>query len=101
LRLVTGLPFRDTQCGFKAFRREAAQRIFALQTIHGFGFDPEILYIAQKFRYRIIEVPVRWAHSEGTKVRPVQDGARMGCDLLRIRWNDLRGRYSQINPLEK
>jgi glycosyltransferase involved in cell wall biosynthesis len=94
LRIVTGLPFRDTQCGFKAFRREAAQRVFPLQTIEGFGFDPELLYIARKLGYRLLEVPVRWAHSEGTKVSPLRDGTRMACDLVRIRWNDLRGKYS-------
>ena len=94
LRAVTGLPFRDTQCGFKAFRREAAQRIFPLQTIEGFGFDPEVLYLARKFGYRGREVPVHWAHSEDTKVRLWRDGLRMASDILRIRWNDLTGRYS-------
>ncbi|MBI3934316.1 MAG: glycosyltransferase family 2 protein [Acidobacteria bacterium] len=94
LRAITGLPFQDTQCGFKAFRRQAARRIFALQTIPGFGFDPEILYLAQKFGYRTLEVPVHWAHSEGTKIRMLRDGLRMAADLFRIRWNDLRGRYS-------
>ncbi|MBI2818943.1 MAG: hypothetical protein HYX73_03105 [Acidobacteria bacterium] len=94
LRAVTGLPFHDTQCGFKAFRREAARRIFPLQTIDGFGFDPEILYLARKFGYRTLEVPVHWAHSEGSKIRMLRDGVRMVSDLAGIRWNDLRGRYS-------
>lgn len=110
LRVITGLPFRDTQCGFKAFRRAAAQRIFPLQSIFGFGFDPEILYLAQKFEYRTLEVPVHWAHSEGTKVRMLRDGLRMASDLVRIRWNDLTGKYSRegnlpstgkLNPPEK
>ena len=101
LRMITGLPFRDTQCGFKAFRREAAQRIFPQQTIEGFGFDPELLYIARKLDYRSIEVPVRWAHSEGTKVNPLRDGARMASDLLRIRWNDIRGKYSAATRRER
>jgi glycosyltransferase involved in cell wall biosynthesis len=94
LRTITGLPFQDTQCGFKAFRREAAHRIFPLATIDGFGFDPEILYLARKFGYRTLEVPIHWAHSEGTKVRMFRDGARMLNDLLRIRWNDWTGKYS-------
>jgi glycosyltransferase involved in cell wall biosynthesis len=95
LRAVTGLPFRDTQCGFKAFRREAARRIFPLQTIAGFGFDAELLYIAGKLGCKTLETPVHWAHSEGTKVRMIRDGLRMGADLFTIRWNDLRGRYSE------
>ena len=95
LRLVTGLPFRDTQCGFKAFRRDAARRIFPLQTIDGFGFDAELLYIARKLGYRTLETPVHWAHSEGTKVRMMRDGLRMAADLFTIRWNDLRGMYSE------
>ena len=93
LRAATGLPFQDTQCGFKAFRKEAAQRIFALQTIERFGFDPEILFIARRLGYRTIEVPVHWAHSEGTKVRMFRDGLRMAVDLVRIRCNGLRGKY--------
>ena len=94
LRAVTGLTFQDTQCGFKVFRREAAQRIFPRQTINGFGFDPEVLFLARKFGYRTLEVPVHWAHSEGTKVRLLRDGMRMAADLVRIRWNELRGRYA-------
>ena len=94
LRILTGLNFWDTQCGFKAFRLPAARRLFANQTISGFGFDPEILYLARKFGLRSLEVPVHWAHSEGTKVRLWRDGLRMFFDLLRIRWNDFRGRYS-------
>jgi glycosyltransferase involved in cell wall biosynthesis len=97
LRAITGLPFRDTQCGFKAFRTQAARRIFALQTIDRFGFDAEILYLARKLGYRTVEVPVHWAHSEGTKVRMWRDGVRMATDLLKIRWNDLRGRYSEAS----
>lgn len=94
LRCITQLPFEDTQCGFKGFRREAARRIFPLQIIPGFGFDAELLYIAKKLGCRTLEVPVHWAHSEGTKVRMWRDGRRMVMDLVRIRWNDARGRYS-------
>jgi glycosyltransferase involved in cell wall biosynthesis len=94
LRTVTGLPFRDTQCGFKAFRREAARRLFRMQTIDGFGFDPEILYLARKLGFRVLEVPVHWAHEEDSKIRLARDGARMAVDVFKIRWNDLRGRYS-------
>ena len=93
VRALTGLPFRDTQCGFKAFRREAARAIFSRQTIPGFGFDVEVLYLARKLGCRALEVPVHWANDPRTKVRPWRDGRRMVGDLLRIRWNDWTGKY--------
>ena len=95
LRMITGMPFQDTQCGFKAFRNQAAQHLFSQQTINRFGFDGEVLYLARKFRYRTLEVPVHWAHSEGSKVHMLRDGLRMACDLLRVRWNDWTGKYSR------
>jgi len=94
LRLVLGLHFRDTQCGFKAFRREAAQRIFPLQRIERWGFDPEILFLARRMSFRTVEVPVVWAHSEGTRLHPFRDGLRMFGDVMRIRWSALTGAYS-------
>ncbi|MFN8005530.1 MAG: dolichyl-phosphate beta-glucosyltransferase [Terriglobia bacterium] len=93
VRVVTGLPFKDTQCGFKAFRREVALPVFERQTIMGFGFDPEILYIGRKRGLRLKEIPVRWNHVEGTTVDFFQDSWRMLLDLLRIRWNDIKGSY--------
>jgi len=90
---LTGLPFKDTQCGFKAFSRGAAGPVFERQTIMGFGFDPEILYIAKKRGLRLREIPVRWDHVEGTTVRFLRDSCRMFLDLLRIRWNDLCRKY--------
>ena len=95
VRALTALPFRDTQCGFKAFRREAARAIFSRQTIPGFGFDVEILYLARKLGYRVLEVPVHWANDTRTKVHPFRDGPRMFGDLLRIRWNDWNGKYRE------
>jgi glycosyltransferase involved in cell wall biosynthesis len=92
MRLVTGLPFSDTQCGFKLFRREVAQALAARQTLNGFGFDVEILYIALSLGYRIQEVPVRWNNAEGTKVS-LWNGLAAFADPLRVRWNALRGRY--------
>jgi len=94
LRLVLGLRFRDTQCGFKAFRREAAQRIFPLQRIERWGFDPEILFLARQTGLQTVEVPVVWAHSEGTRLHPFRDGLRMFGDVIRIRWHALTGAYS-------
>lgn len=93
IRRITGLEFHDTQCGFKVFRREAAQVIFPAQKITGFGFDVEMLYLARKFGFRALEVPVHWAHSEDTKVSLWRHSLPMFWDLLRIRWNDWRGKY--------
>jgi glycosyltransferase involved in cell wall biosynthesis len=94
-RAVMGLRFADTQCGFKAFTRDAAQTVFRLQTIEGWGFDPEILFIAVKRGYRVVEVPVSWAHDERTRMSYLKDGMRMLEDIGTIRWNALRGRYSK------
>jgi glycosyltransferase involved in cell wall biosynthesis len=93
VQIVTGLPFKDTQCGFKSFRREAIIPALQRLTIADFGFDPELLYIANKRGLRLKEVPVRWNHVEGTKVRFIKDAIKMFLDLAIIRWNDLNGKY--------
>jgi glycosyltransferase involved in cell wall biosynthesis len=93
VRLTIGLPYKDTQCGFKAFNREASLPVFERQTIMGFGFDPEVLYIGMKIGLRIREIPIRWNHVEGTTVRFLKDSLKMFLDLLLIRWNDLKGKY--------
>lgn len=93
LRVLLGLDFKDTQCGFKAFRREAARALFPLQQIEGWGFDPEILFLAKKMGFRAEEVPVVWAHDDRTRINPVADGSRMVADMLRIRWYSLAGKY--------
>jgi glycosyltransferase involved in cell wall biosynthesis len=95
VRLFTGLPFQDTQCGFKAFLRERSKIIFEQQRVERFGFDPEILFLAQRHGLRATEVPVRWAHDEATRVRVVHDSLEMFGDLLFIRWNWLLGRYQR------
>ncbi|MGA3102027.1 MAG: dolichyl-phosphate beta-glucosyltransferase [Terracidiphilus sp.] len=92
---VMGLPYADTQCGFKAFTRAAAQTVFQLQTIERWGFDPEILFIALKRGYRVVEVPVSWAHDERTRISYLRDGTRMLQDIAIVRWNALLGRYSK------
>jgi len=94
-KAVMGLPFADTQCGFKAFTRKAAQTCFQLQTIERWGFDPEILFIALKRGFNIKEVPVSWAHDERTQISYLRDGMRMLQDLAQVRWNALVGRYSR------
>ncbi len=94
MRMLVGLPFRDTQCGFKLFEKRAAAEIFRRQRLERFGFDAEALFIARLLGYKTVEVPVRWSHSEGTKVSMFGDSAGMFLDLLRVRWNQIRGRYS-------
>ena len=94
-RMVMNLPFADTQCGFKAFTRTAAQTVFQLQTIERWGFDPEILFIAIKRGFRVVEVPVSWAHDERTQISYLKDGTQMLKEMGQIRTNSLRGRYDE------
>lgn len=94
LRAVLGLNFRDTQCGFKAFRREAAKALFPLQRIEGWGFDPEILFLARKMGFSVAEVPVVWAHDDRTRINPLIDGSQMLADTIRIRLYDIAGKYN-------
>jgi glycosyltransferase involved in cell wall biosynthesis len=101
-RGVMGLHFADTQCGFKAFTRAAAQTVFQLQTIERWGFDPEILFIALKRGYHVKEVSVTWGHDERTRMSYLKDGMRMLEDIAIVRWNALLGRYGkQIEPIHR
>jgi dolichyl-phosphate beta-glucosyltransferase len=93
VRTILRLPFVDTQCGFKAFRRERCKIIFEQQTIERFGFDPELLYLARHHGLSIKEVAVRWAHSPATKVSMLRDSVQMFLDVFIIRWNGMLGRY--------
>lgn len=97
LRVLLGLPFRDTQCGFKAFTRRAAEMIFPMQRISRWGFDPEIIYIARKMKLKVAEVPVVWGHDERSTLHPLQDGIRMGLDALRVRWLSISGKYKRTD----
>jgi len=94
LRVTLGLNFKDTQCGFKAFNRRSAQKIFPLQKIERWGFDPELLFLARKLHFKVVEIPVEWAHREGTRISPLWDGPQMFFEMLRIRWNSLSGKYN-------
>ena len=94
LRMTLGLQFADTQCGFKAFKRAASQAIFPWQKIERWGFDPEILFLARKFGFKVAEVPVAWGHSGGARINPLIDGARMFQEMLRIRWYSMSGKYN-------
>ena len=92
MRLVTGLPFRDTQCGFKLFESAAAREIFRRQRLDGFGFDVEVLYIASRLGCRTLEIPVRWNDVAGTKVSTWR-GVQAFWDPVTVRVNGLRGLY--------
>ena len=93
VRIILWLPFVDTQCGFKAFRRERCGILFEQQTIERFGFDPELLYLARHHGLRAVEIPVRWGHSPATKVSMLRDSIQMFIDVFTIRWRALTGRY--------
>jgi glycosyltransferase involved in cell wall biosynthesis len=94
-RTVMGLPFKDTQCGFKAFKRDAAQVIFRLQTIERWGFDPELLFIARKLEYNVREVSVTWGHDERSRMSYLKDGLKMLEEMVVIRYNSVAGRYDR------
>jgi len=91
--LIVPTGFKDTQCGFKYFKKEAAKKIFPLQTAVGLPFDLEILAIAERLGYKIVEVPVSWQDAEGSKVRPIAHLPRVIREVLKIRWNLWRGKY--------
>jgi dolichyl-phosphate beta-glucosyltransferase len=98
LRLLLGLRFKDTQCGFKAFSRSSAQKLFSMQTIEGWGFDAELLFLADRSALNVKEVPVVWSDAEGTRIHPLRDGLHMMAEVLTIRWNAITGKYSRAEP---
>jgi dolichyl-phosphate beta-glucosyltransferase len=95
VRLVLGLPFRDTQCGLKAFVRKSCRVIFLQQRINRFGFDPEILFLAARQGLKTAEIPVRCSHDAASKVSILRDSFLMFWELVYIRWNWALRRYSQ------
>jgi len=91
---VLGLPgLQDTQCGFKCFRAAVAEKLFPRQTILGWTFDVEVLFIARKYGYRIVEIPIPWYYNPESKVNVLRDAYQVGRDLIRIRLNYARGQY--------
>lgn len=95
VRLMALPGLQDTQCGFKCFRGDVADKVFPLQTMNGWAFDVEVLFIARRMGYSIVEVPVNWYFNADSRVRLLNDSLRMGLDLLRIRTNALRGCYDR------
>jgi dolichyl-phosphate beta-glucosyltransferase len=104
VRVISGLHFQDTQCGFKGFRREVARDLFGRVQLYGAdarqikggavtGFDVEVLYLALQSGYRVDEIPVRWQYGAESKVNPVVDSVRMFKDVLKVRWMAMRGVY--------
>jgi dolichyl-phosphate beta-glucosyltransferase len=97
IRLLILPGLQDTQCGFKCFRAEVADKIFSCQSIPGWSFDIEVLFIARKYDYQIVEVPIDWYFDAATKLRAVNDALRMLRDIFLIHWNNLRGKYDPQN----
>jgi len=93
-RLLAAPGIRDTQCGFKVFRGEAADNLFRSQTLDGFAFDAEILFLARKRGFTVAEVGIDWYYRSESKVRPFRDGWRTLRDLVLIRWRWFTGRYA-------
>lgn len=102
--IILGLPFADTQCGFKAFKKGVVEKIIPKikhewGTLHfkggavNAGFDVELLYLAKKYRFKIAEVSVEWKYVDTERVQVIKDALAAVYDMIRIRWNDLRGKY--------
>jgi glycosyltransferase involved in cell wall biosynthesis len=96
MRLIVGLKFKDTQCGFKAYRRSLIWPVFQGLKLHGYSFDVEVLFLAKKRGVRIAEVPVVWNHAEGSRVHLFKDSLKMLVELLQIRWYALTGKYAGV-----
>lgn len=94
VRFLTGLQIQDTQCGFKCFRAGIVEDLFHKQVIDGWTFDVEVLFIAQRRGYKIVEIPIPWYFHPGSRVRIVKDTFAMFCDIIRIRINAVRGIYA-------
>jgi glycosyltransferase involved in cell wall biosynthesis len=98
VRLLTGLPFRDTQCGFKVMRREAAAPLFRAARVERFAYDVEILILARQAGLEVREIAVQWRDAPGTKVRAVKDSLLMLRDVVRVLWRRRRGAYDRLEP---
>lgn len=88
-RIILGLNLSDFNCGFKAYKKESMRRIFDLQSMNDWSFDVELLFLIKKFGLKLKEVPVKWVHKSGSKVRPIRDGIRSFLSVIKIRANDI------------
>ncbi|MEN8241014.1 MAG: dolichyl-phosphate beta-glucosyltransferase [Chloroflexota bacterium] len=95
IRLLALPGLRDTQCGFKCFSARAADDLFAVQTVMGWSFDIEVLFVARKRGYSIVELGIPWYYSPQSHVRPVRDAIKMMLDIFKIRVNALQGKYAK------
>ena len=96
VRGLTGLPFKDTQCGFKVMRRDRVLPLFRAARVERFAYDVEILYLARRAGIGVIEVPVIWRNTEGSKINPLVDSLDMLKDVVKVLWRDRRGRYGRL-----
>jgi glycosyltransferase involved in cell wall biosynthesis len=94
VRVATGLPFWDTQCGFKAFRLDVCRPILQTARVQGFAFDVELLYLAHQAGLRLREIPVRWNHAEGSKIHFLHDSLRMLGEIIAVRQRTTASRPS-------
>lgn len=98
IRSLTGLPFRDTQCGFKLMDRRRVLPLFETMVVDRFAFDVEFLFLCQRFELKVAEVPVVWRNAAGSKVSLFRDPANMLADVVRVRWRFRRGLYRPEKP---
>ena len=98
VKLLAVPGFQDTQCGFKCFRREAGLDVLSYQTIDGWAFDVELLFIAKQRGYKIVEVPINWYYRSNSRINPLKDAIEMFREVAGIRIQGWRGRYDQ--PVE-
>ncbi|MBU1084355.1 MAG: dolichyl-phosphate beta-glucosyltransferase [Candidatus Omnitrophota bacterium] len=91
--ILLGINVNDINCGFKVFKREAAKKVFSRQIMNDWSFDAELIFLSTKYGYKIGEVPIEWVYKDTSKVRPLRDGIKSFISLLKIRANDLRGKY--------
>lgn len=100
IRPISGLPYSDTQCGFKLFSRTAARRIFSIVRSEGWAFDVEVLVIGRVLGYSVLEHPVHWINAEGSKIKLSIDAPKMAWDAMRFRWWHFDGRYQPLPERE-
>jgi len=95
-KLLLGIRVNDINCGFKIFKHEAAKKVFYRQIMNDWSFDAELLFLSGKYGYGIKEIPIKWEYKDTSKVRPLKDGVGSFMSLIKIRLNDLFGKYKEV-----